>query len=922
MTAPESLPPGAVGSGEGATPGRTMTPDRWAQLQRVVDGALDLPIEARAAYIDCECAGDVALREQAARLVAACERAVDAGALLGARAAAFAAPLLDDLAAQDAAAAGDRSAALANALRAALSGRYAVERELGRGGMATVYLARDIRHERLVAVKVLARDIVARGGAQRFLHEIRTAAGLTHPHVLGVHDSGEVDGLLYYVMPYVEGETLRARLTREGALALTDAVRLLRELADALAYSHAHGVVHRDLKPENVLLSGGHAVVADFGIAKALAAATHDGAAPGAAPRAGLTSAGVALGTPAYMAPEQAVGDVATDHRADLYALGVVAYETLCGAHPFGARTPQALVAAHLTETPAPLAARRDDVPPSLAELVMRLLAKDPAARPQSADAVLQVLDALPAFSNGSRSGSGIIRMQGRSAQQQVWFAALVTLLVIAGVVGGRAWLGATSASDRLKEARREANVPSAAGPSVAVLAFANTSGDPANEHFSDGLTDELIGALGKVDGLRVAARTSTFALKGKDLDVRAAARALGVGSVLEGSVRRAGGRLKVGAQLVSAADGAVLWTETFDRGVADVFAVQEEIARAIVGALRVRLGAGGERTPLIGRSTTDLEAYEFYLKGRYIFTTRTGREGILQAADYFERAAARDPSYARAYAGLSDAYTRLAIFGYAPPRETFARGKAAAQRALSLDSTLAEAHASLGHVLCVSDYAWAAAERELRRAITLDPNYSFARGPLAICLTGQGRFAEAVAVLDTGRARDPLAALTINLLGRVHVVAGRPDDAIRTLQQALELNPQLDLAYQQLGHAYLQKGMNAEAITALRRAASLSGPRDSAQLAYAYAMTGRRAEAERVLRSLLASPRGGTGVASYYVAMAYAGLGDADAAFRWLDRGHAAGTSLVLLKVEPGFERLHGDPRWPKLLSRLGLPL
>ena len=914
MTAPESLPPGADRLHTGTAPGWTMTAERWSELQRVVDGALDLPAEERAAYIGRECARDAVLREQAARLVAACERAVEAGALLGAPAAAFAAPLFDGLATRDVAQADHRRAALADALRAALTGRYAVERELGRGGMATVYLASDLRHERAVAVKVLERSLVAPVGGERFLHEIRTAARLTHPHILGVHDSGEAGGLLYYVMPYVEGETLRARLAREGALPLGDAVRLLRELADALAYAHARGVVHRDLKPENVLLSGGHAVVADFGIAKALAAANQESPAPGAA----LTSAGVALGTPAYMAPEQAVGDPATDHRADLYALGVVAYETLAGVHPFGARTPQAYVAAHITEPPPSLTARRPDAPAGLVALVAGLLAKDPVARPQSADAVLRLLDELTVMSNeSSPSRPGITRLPARGGPHQARLAALVALLAVAGVVGYWVLRGPRPARGGPEAARSVAGAPR---PSVAVLPFANTSGEPADEHFSDGLTDELIGALGKVDGLRVAARTSTFALKGKELDVRAAARALGVGAVLEGSVRRAGGRLKVGAQLVSAADGAVLWTETFDRGVADVFAVQEEIARAIVGALRVRLGAAGERTPLVERSTADLEAYEFYLKGRYIFTTQTGREGTLQAADNFQRAAARDPSYARAYAGLSDAYTRLAIFGYAPPREMFARGKAAAERALALDSTLAEAHASLGHVLCVSEYAWTAAERELRRAIALDPNYAFARGPLSICLTGQGRFAEAVAVLDSGRVRDPLSALTINLLGRVHVIAGRPDEAIRDLQHALELNPQLDLAYQQLGHAYLQKGMTAEAITALQRAASLSGPRDSAQLAYAYAVTGQRAEAERVLRTLLAPSRRG-GVAPYYLAMAYAGLGDADAAFRWLDRGHAAGTSLVLLNVDPGFARLRGDPRWPTVLGRLRLP-
>src|SRR5215203_3407965 len=315
------------------------TPEHWQEVQRLVDGALDLPSEARTTFLDRACGSDATLRSESARLLDACERAAVAGGL-------FATPPVGQ----------------ASGLLSALSDRYTMGRELGRGGMATVYLARDLRHDRNVAVKVL-EPTVAPAGAERFMREIRIAARLTHPHVLSVYDSGEADRRLYYVMPYVDGETLRARLAREGALQISEAVRLLRELADALAYAHGHGVVHRDLKPENVLLSGGHAVVADFGIAKAIAAATHDGAAP----RAGLTSAGVALGTPAYMAPEQAVGDAATDHRADLYALGVVAYEALAGAHPFAGReTPAQLVAAHLSEAPAPLAERRADAPAAL----------------------------------------------------------------------------------------------------------------------------------------------------------------------------------------------------------------------------------------------------------------------------------------------------------------------------------------------------------------------------------------------------------------------------------------------------------------------------------------------------------------------------------------------------------------------------
>jgi serine/threonine-protein kinase len=882
---------------------------RWQEIQRLVDGALDRPPESRGEYLDAACAGDAVLRESAARLVDACEQAARADGVLAAPASALAAPMLADLAARDAVHADEQRAALAEALRAAVAGRYAVERELGRGGMATVYLAHDLRHDRQVAVKVLERNVVA-AGAERFLHEIRITARLTHPHILSVHDSGEAGdsrghagvGLLYYVMPYVEGETLRARLAREGALPLADAVRLVREIADALAYAHARGVVHRDLKPENVLLSDGHAVVADFGIAKALAAATVDGSATPS--RTGLTSAGVSLGTPAYMAPEQAVGDVATDHRADLYALGVVAYEVLAGSHPFGVRSPQALVAAHLSETPAPLVARRPDVPHSLANVVMQLLAKDPADRPQTAGEVLRTLDATPTV---------VVRP---SRMRPPVAAVAAAMLVVIGVGGYALWRRTSAATARPTNSAPV--VAAAARPSVAVLPFQNTSRDAADEHFSDGLTDELIGALGKVDGLRVAGRTSAFALKGTRLGVRAVAETLGVGAVLEGSVRRSGGRLKVGAQLVSASDGAVLWSETYDRGQADVFTLQEEIARAIVGALRVRLDAAGG--PRVRRATTDTAAYELYLKGRHVFATQTGREGHLRAERYFTEAIARDSTYARAHAGLSDVYMRMAVFGYVPPQATIPRAEAAARRAIALDSTLADAHVSLAHALCVGNFEWVEAEREFRRAAALDPGYPFLAAPYAICLSSQGRLDEGIAQLESALTRDPLNAPVLNVLGRAFVSAGRPDDAIRTLRQALDLNPLLDLGYQQLGHAYLQKGMRAEAIAVLRRAAAMSGPRDSAQLAYAYAMTGQRAEAERVVRALV-DPAARRYLPPYHIAMAYTGLGDRDAAFRWLERAYTERASFMVgVKVEPGFAGLHSDPRWPRLLRRMGL--
>ena len=455
------------------------------------------------------------------------------------------------------------------------------------------------------------------------------------------------------------------------------------------------------------------------------------------------------------------------------------------------------------------------------------------------------------------------------------------------------------------------------AAQSIAVLHFVNTSGDPADEPFTDGLTEELIGAISRIPGVAVTGRTSTFALKGRGLDVRAIADLLGVTTLLEGSVRRAGGRLKVSTQLVRATDGRVLWTESYDRAAGDIFAVQEEIARATAEALRARLGVAGGR---LARAGTDLATYELYLKGRHILNTRSGGERVLQAVRYFEQAAERAPTYAPAHAGLSDAYAYLAVFGYQPAHAVFPKAISAARTALTLDDTLTEAHTSLAHALCVYEFEWAAAEREFRRAIAMDPGYTFARLAFGICLQDQERFAEAVDQLETARAADPLALHVSAVLGRVYVNARQPDRAIPLLRETLELGPELDLVHQQLGHAYLQTGNGREAITAFRRASELSGERDAAHLAYALAATGARSEAERIVRTLL-DPATSRGILPFHLALAYAGLGEVDEAFRWLERGYEERSSFMDgIKVTPAFDVLRPDPRWTRLLSRMGL--
>jgi serine/threonine protein kinase/tetratricopeptide (TPR) repeat protein len=807
------------------------TPERWQEIQRVVDAALDLAPVARGAYLDQTCRGDPGLRDEAGRLLDARERAARGGGL-------FAMP-----------------ATLAAGLGSVVSDRYVIERELGHGGMATVYLARDLRHDREVAVKVLEAH-VAPAGAERFIREIRIAARLTHPHVLGVHDSGESDGRLYYVMPYVAGETLRSRLTRDGALPLADAVRLRRELADALAYAHEHGVVHRDLKPENVLLSGGHAVVADFRIAKAVAAATSSGNrlerdnANDPQTRGRLTATGVAIGTPAYMAPEQAVGDGTMDHRADLYALGLIAYEMLTGAHPFTGRTAQALATAHLTETPAPLTERRPDVPPAVASLVMQLLAKNPDARPQSAGDVLRVLDRVVAAP--------------ASAQRRRRPVPLVVGMAMALMAG------AAGASYYILRSQR-APAPSA-GPAasqmIAVLPFTNTSGSPNDEYFSDGLTDELAHALAHVPGLRIAGRSSSYAFKGKSVPATEIGKALGVAAIIEGTVRRSGDRLRVTTQLVRATDGTVLWDSAYESGSRDAFAVQDSLTRAVVASLAPTLSPHDVRADSsigaaileVNRGTTDREAYDLYLRGRYYWHER-GADNVMRSIDYFKRAIARDPTFARAYAGLALAYNVLDV--YVPDASDSATTllKPSARSAMTLDSTLADAQLAMAFAL-ERDLRFAEAEMHYRAALRIEPSNQYAHHSYGFMLINVGRTKEAIDELRHATRLDPLAKSAGTALAEALINARRFREAAGEARRILAIDSTFPLAIYGLGGAQEFGGQPDSAVRTLERGVRLYPDLLAlrGRLLFAYAAAGQWDDVERMRAALRGVGRDQTG--------------------------------------------------------------
>ena len=890
---------------------------RWAAVRATTEAALALPVGARPAYLDEACDGDAGLRADVESQLEACERAARSTAFLAEPAAAFVGPLLEGVTAG------------VPALRATLAGRYDVERELGRGGMATVYLAKDVRHARRVAVKVLEPTAGATMSAERFLREIRVTAGLTHPHILPLHESGEAGGMLYYVMPYIEGETLRARLSREGALPVADAIRVIRELADALAYAHRQAVVHRDLKPENVLLSGGHAVVADFGIAKALAAATEVASTRADTTSRGLTSVGVALGTPAYMAPEQAVGDAATDHRADLYALGVIAYEMLVGAHPFGVRTPQALVAAHLTEMPLPIEARRAEVAPEVAALVMRLLAKQPDDRPSSADEVLRTLDAA---SLSSSSVSPLRPTPGRTRASRRGALLATLVLLIATVAGYAGWQRAARRADGASLATNAASELHAVH-TLAVLPFVNTSGAAADDYFSDGLTDELAHALANLPGLRIAGRSSSYVFKGKPATAQEIGRVLDVGAFVGGTVRRAGERLRVSTQLVSTRDGKVLWDSVYESRSGDVFAVQDSLTRAVVAAMMPALGGRdaltnrGTKTRAVdvGRGTKDGEAYELYLRGRYHWHER-GAENVARSIAYFQQAIARDPTFARAYAGLALAYNVLGVYVSDPADSTTPLMVASARRAMTLDSTLADAQ--LATALAVErGFKFAEAEAHFRAAIRIEPGNPYVHHGFGSMLLGVGRTEEAIAELRLATGLDPLAKSAGTMYAEALIDARRFREAKDEARRILAIDSTFWLALYSLGLAQTFAGQPDSAVYTLEWGLRLSPTYIPLQgrLLFAYAAAGRWADVERMRSALRRVDADRTGGAM--PAFADFVLGDRSALLRVvatpagrLQWSHMLRSTFNVPGCNPLVDPLWSDARYRDAMRGLGM--
>ncbi|MBP7551178.1 MAG: protein kinase, partial [Gemmatimonadaceae bacterium] len=780
---------------------------------------------------------------------------------------------------------------LTDRLRAALAGRYDIEREQGRGGMAIVFRARDLRHDRTVAVKVLLPELGEALGAERFLREVRITAKLSHPHILPLLDSGEADGLLFYVMPFVEGESLRDRLAREGELPVDDALRITREVADALGYAHAHGVVHRDIKPENILLQGGHALVADFGIARAFDA-------PDLQPS--ITMTGTSIGTPLYMSPEQAHGDANLDGRSDLYSLGCVAYEMLTSEPPYTGPNAMAITARKLTEPVPPLRSRRISVSTGLESAITRVLARTPADRFRTAHEFLEQISEK-AITGETIAPTRSLPAVASGRSRAVLAGVAVLVLAAVGWFAFRPRAGAATAGGI---------------SSVAILPFENLSPDTAQAYFALGLADEIITSLSMVEGMKVASRTSTTVLAGQGLEIAELGRRLGVATVVEGSVRAAGERMRVTARLVPVDGGAPLWSETFERTADDALRIQEEIAGSIVEALKGKLGGG--QLQAVSSGTTDPDAYDLYLQGRSLRQRQT-EQTIARSAEFFQQAIARAPDFARAHASLAEVRAVQGYYEYTEPGVAFPAAARAAEEALRLDSRIGSAHATRAYVSLY--YAWdlAKSEREFKQALAVEPNSAIAHQWYANLLVAQGRFEQAEQEFRIALAIDPAAPVRRAALIYVDHYSGNYPRGVATYRSAVAIDSSYALTFLWGSWVLEGAGLKDEAIAALTRSVDLSsgGIGFVAALARMRAVRGETAVARRLLAQVTASKV----VPAYDVALIHLALGDRAEALRWLERAYQARShSMVLMRHDPHLDPLRGDPAFEAIAKKVGI--
>jgi TolB-like protein len=761
-------------------------------------------------------------------------------------------------------------------LQSTLGDAYTIERELGGGGMSRVFLAYEPALKRKVVIKVLPSEAVGALSVERFKREIQFAATLQQANIVPVLNAGETNGVPFYTMPYVEGESLRARLAVDGAFAVPEAVGLLKEIARALSHAHSKNVVHRDIKPDNVLVSGGSAMVTDFGIAKALSDSTTAGGGT-------LTGTGTTLGTPAYMAPEQAGGEANIDHRADIYAFGCLAYEILTGAPPFSGPSPHAIIAAHLTKDPEPVEKKRERLPKALVSLVTRCLAKDPAARPQSAIELVYALDELSAPTPPNVPFSAARIRRGPLVAAAVFVVlGLVSLAVLPIMTGG----------SRL------------AASTIVVMPFSNTSGDTAIDYLAEGLSDEMRVMLTS-QGLSVKARGSSMALAGRN--VKEIGSKLGVATVLQGTLTRAADEPKVVAELVRVRDETVIWNGTFGVKSTAASLSRDSLVRNIALALRAHLVPSIGTPRSADRGTTSDAAYEAYLKGEYA----RRRFDLNGALPHLSRAIALDSSFARAHASIALAYALLPVVGGSLPSDVLPRANASAARALALDPSLSSARIAQGLLPMLGEFKSRQAEPMLRKAVELNPENTEARFWHAWSLGNTGRLPEAERVTEEAIRIDPLSPDVLVMRQVIHMTLFRFVEGAAATKAILEIDPNNGPAHWNAAEMYIFAGKADSAVPHAEKLFSLDSTAfgSRAVLMLTYAAAGRwkearlhRARAEQMQQS---SP-------NYFRTMGALAFGDFDAAAAALVRGLTAHEPLfnsIWPGCEPFFEPIRFRP-------------
>ncbi len=859
--------------------------ERWQQIDLLFAGALPLSPEERTEYLDRSCGPDAELRSEVERLLVASDAAGD---------------FLEALDAMAAAKLLEASSAAGESI-----GRYKIVRKIGSGGMGVVYLAEDASLKRRVAVKLLPPWLHASSRAnRRLLEEARAASAIDHPNIATVHEIGETaDGRLFITMSYYEGDTLRDRIARETALSVDSAVNIALQTATGLAAAHRKGIIHRDIKPENLLITiDGIVKIVDFGLA-------------GIEELAG-TQGGPPAGTVAYMSPEQTLG-IKLDSRTDLWSMGIVLYEMLAGERPFTGGTQDAIILSTRSESLRMNERMTREVPAALRGIVNRCLEKNPVSRYQSADEIISDLIAVRDTAIPERKQAGLpYRSPSGGRRALVLGAAALAMLAIIGTAA--AWRNA-----RARESDRAASPgasPSSAErtsvrSSLAVLPFADMSPNSDHEYLSDGITEELIHALAGVERLRVVARSSAFQFKDKQIDVREAGAKLGVAHILEGSVRSSEGRLRIVVRLADAKQGFEVWSQVFDRTDKDVLAIQSDIARAVIAALRVQLGPGEQAA--FSRES-DPDAYALYLKGQHLFNQRTD---LGQAIRYFRASIAIDSTFARAWNGLGRTWLVMPVYTAVTLPQALDSAAAAVGKALSLDPDLADAHATRGSMMA-DEWRWAESEPHFIRAIEINGGDATAHQWYGEMLVRTGRLTEAIEQLKVAEQLDPLASVIPTNLGWAYLSAGREEEALATFRAAIDFNPRHVQGHVGVGNVLLERRRFSEAITALEKAVELANGQRStrAHLARGYAIAGRRSDAMRIFAELKGDVERGGG-SPWGVALVAMSLGLEDEALRWLELGYERRElGIGYLKTSHAFKALRSDERFTGLLKRMGL--